>query len=155
MEQDGADSPSAKELCKQYRERFVAALRPLGDSLLINAEDVKTDLLVLEQVFADPSQYGNVLLQIAAQLSTLCAQPHLGKDLKGPLAGWRKHKISSGRESRADLRILFRRTGQQIELLGFGHRDEPYDVYRFVGSRVAEPALRQVSAGGQPPAPKA
>ena len=105
--------------------------------LVYAARDVLTDLLVLEASFADPVAYDTALLRIADRLAQIVAGSVVGEALRGSLDGWNKDKLASDLQagSRLDLRIVFRRTGSGTHLLGFGHRDHPWDVYGFVGPR--------------------
>lgn len=108
------------------------------DFLLINAEDVRTDLQDLERAYPDPQDHASALASILHQLAVVhIRQP--GKDLQGRLQGWRRHAFQSRtqRGARADLRIIYRRNGVLTEILGFGHRHLPEDFYRPLRGRSA------------------
>jgi len=107
----------------------------MGGRVLINAMDVKADLLILEQAFPDTATYAGALAAILNGITSLLSRRSPGGELKHALPGWRKHKCASPGSARLDLRIVFRADADRVELLGFGHRDDPWDLYGYIAPR--------------------
>lgn len=114
---------------RESQIRFLEGLASLPD-VAINADDVYDDLEALAKAFPDPERYATALRAILAQLRILVKQAP-GKPMQGRYAGWRRHAFQSQqrRGARADLRIVYRIEGGRAEVLGFGHRHDPVDVY--------------------------
>ena len=128
---------------------FAEKLVGFGASLRFDARETRQDLQVLQDAFPKPEDYDRALLEVLRYVTALMAGLKRGADLKGPLSGWQKCKGRSSTDSsgRDDLRIVFRALPNCVELLGFGHRDEPWDLYGYIGARAM---LRAVSGKRHP-----
>ena len=102
------------------------------EGVFMPASSLAEDAFLLSIAFPDEDDY------LAACASTIRALERLVKDsvstseLKYDLEGWHsfhyQHRVGQG--MRATMRIVYRKTGFGIEVLGFGHREVPLDVYR-------------------------
>ncbi|MBE3590655.1 MAG: hypothetical protein IMW98_07525 [Firmicutes bacterium] len=108
------------------------------DCLLIHAGDLSRDLRDLEHAYPDAHAHWTALAAILHQLRIVHTR-RPGKDLTGRFQGWRRHAFPARpeRRARADLRIVYRPRGDRTEMLGFGHRHAPADVYRRLSTRPA------------------
>jgi hypothetical protein len=91
------------------------------------ASHVRDDLFELRRAFASDDDFAAALRAVARRLRTLHVAG--GEELDHDLAGWLRIKFSSTVVDRADLRIIFRKTSDGIELRAFGHRHDPESVY--------------------------
>ena len=101
------------------------------DGLHMSPESLAEDAFLLSIAFPDEEDY------LAACASTRRALEQLARglvatsDLKYDFEGWRsfhyQHRVGQG--VRAGMRIVFREVEDGIEVLGFGHRTIPLDVY--------------------------
>lgn len=122
----------------EARKAFLQDFGSFGARVLADEVHLVDDLFSLQMAFPDGAQYEMALQEILGQLRRLQGVV-LGRAMRRRLQGWRRHAFVSGagvlREE--DLRIVYRPQGDAgIELLGFGHRDEPVDLYRRLEKRL-------------------
>lgn len=130
MPQQGPNGHAENEL------HLLAFLEEL-DHWLINAHDVKEDLDALRAAYPDPEQHWRAIQAIVHQMQVIPRRGP-GKEMHGNYLGWTRRAFESHRQSGepADLRIVYRVLGDgKVELLGFGHRHLPEDLYRRLGYR--------------------
>lgn len=89
---------------------------------------VKDDIVELRAVFKDDLEFARALRSVSKNIGSLRSAKAIGLD--HDLEGWWRIKFSSGNVDRADLRIIFRFSGDAIELRAFGHRHDPESIYR-------------------------
>ncbi|MDA8347044.1 MAG: hypothetical protein M0Z66_16500 [Thermaerobacter sp.] len=128
------NEPAANEATKRW---FAEQLERFGAALRFNPADVLDDLASLEAAFPSPESYKVALEEAIHQLHVVVRQQP-GKGMRGRLNVWRRHAFQSmpARGGKADLRIVYKASdGSEVELLGFGHRHVPRDIYQRLRSR--------------------
>ena len=97
---------------------------------------VLEDAFLLAMAFTDEAAYASAIANTRRALQRLVAKSVTPAQLKNNHSGWHsfhyQHKVAQG--ARADMRIIFKPTGDGIRLRAFGHRNMPKDFYERIAS---------------------
>lgn len=89
------------------------------------------DALLLAQAFTQEDDYLAAVTSTCRALRQLVVGAVTPADLRYDFAGWQsfhyQHKVGQG--LRADMRVVFQKTGEGLRVLAFGHRNLPHDFY--------------------------
>lgn len=99
--------------------------------LEMDPDGLLEDAYLLAMAFPDEGEFAAAAASTARAVGDLAARRVSSSALKYALDGWSsfhyQHKVSQG--ARADCRIVFRKTEGGVEVMGFGHRNMPEDIY--------------------------
>ena len=102
------------------------------DRVEFDSEALADDALVLTYAFPEPEEYAAAIRATARALQLIVDSRVNAAQLHDDYNGWSsyhyQHRINQG--SKADMRIMFRRKGDVVQVRGFGHRRMPADFYR-------------------------
>lgn len=101
------------------------------EGLRMPASSLAEDAFLLSVAFPDEEDFLAACSSTRRALEQLARGAIATSDLKYDFEGWRlfhyQHRVGQG--VRAGMRIVFRVVKDGIEVLGFGHRTIPIDVY--------------------------
>ena len=111
----------------------VAGLR----GVRMNPDSVADDVILLATAIADEEPFACAVANVARAIQQLAAGKVEGTPLTGVFEGWSSFHFQSERKNGvpANMRVVYRRNGGVTEVLGFGHRWLPSDVYAAISSR--------------------
>ena len=118
-------------------EQIKQAIREIAaiDGVEFDSDMLADDVLVLTYAFPDPAEYAAAIQATARALRLIVDERVSTGELVDDYSGWSsyhyQHRVVQS--SKADMRIMFRRTGTAIQVRGFGHRRMPADFYRRMG----------------------
>ncbi|MBQ9042577.1 MAG: hypothetical protein IJ111_07150 [Eggerthellaceae bacterium] len=94
------------------------------------------DTYLLAAAFPEEDEFMAACASTVRAIGNLVSRRVSSAQLKYALEGWSsyhyQHRVSQG--GRADCRIVFRETPAGIEVMGFGHRAIPEDLYARMAS---------------------
>lgn len=101
-----------------------------------NPQSLVEDVVLLSVSFPDAPSFELACANTARALEQLAKGRVAGAELKKELKGWRSYhyqpKVEQG--ANASCRIVYRNVADGVEVMGFGHRHVPKDVYGRLNS---------------------
>ncbi len=96
-----------------------------------HVDGLADDLHSLIAMWPDEQAFLTVISSTVGAIELIVEDKALASLLSRDLAGWRSFHYPHSRSHRgkADMRIIYRRVGSEVQVLGFGHRYVPSDVY--------------------------
>ena len=103
----------------------------------MNPDSVADDVISLATAIADEEPFTCAVANTARAIQRLAVGKVEGTPLTGVFEGWSSFHFQSERKNgaSANMRVVYRRNGGVTEVLGFGHRWLPSDVYAAISSR--------------------
>lgn len=102
------------------------------DGLFMDPVSLAEDVLLLAASFPDEDEYAAAVLSTKRALQQIVAEEVTTAQLERNFSGWEsyhyQHKRAQG--AAADMRLVFRRGREGVQVQGFGHRNIPVDIYR-------------------------
>lgn len=102
----------------------------------MDAGTLADDVILLAYVWPDDDEFKQAVSSVRRALTLLVtnrveANRVEGTELEYGLAGWRSYHFQHQRHqgARADMRIIYRRVPDGIQIKGFGNRHLPSDIY--------------------------
>ena len=96
------------------------------------------DLLILESISATEADFDGVIDRTIAALALLAGRQVDADALHHEYDGWLSYhyqpRIAQGQK--AVYRVIFTYTDEGIDVMGFGHRHQPTDIYRRLRERL-------------------
>lgn len=121
-------------ISKDLIRRAIAALSEV-EHVRMSAASLVEDVVLLAYAFPGQGDFMAACASTARALEQLVENAVVPGNLKYEFEGWQsyhyQHRVGQG--MRADCRIMYRRTGDGIEVKGFGHRRIPADFYKRMG----------------------
>ena len=117
-------------------ELIAAAARTIAgvEQVQADATAIIEDAFLLSLAFTDEDDYLSAVANTIRALEQIVAQSVTPAQLKHGHRGWScyhfQHKVEQG--ARADMRIVFKRTEEGVQLRAYGHRNLPIDFYERV-----------------------
>ena len=98
----------------------------------MDAEGLADDVVLLAYALSEEIEFRCAVVSVHDALQLLVDGAVEGAVLKYQFAEWRSFHFQHRRlrKARADMRIVYQRTGSGIRVKGFGHRHLPSDIYR-------------------------
>lgn len=95
------------------------------------------NIVLVAYVFDDEILFMTAITQIKNAIHQIVKTRIIGQALVGNLSDWMSFHFQSQRAQKhpSDLRIVYKDTGTDINIRGFGHRHLPSDVYRRLYGR--------------------
>ena len=109
----------------------------IGDIAAVDGVEFDSDMLaddafVLTYAFPVPEEYAAAIQATVRALRLIADDRVSASRLRDDYDGWLSfhypHRLAQG--AKADMRIMFRRTGGAVQVRGFGHRRMPAGFYR-------------------------
>ena len=102
------------------------------EGVSMDADALVEDVIVLAAAFnQDPDVFPVVMMNVIKAFQNLLHKRNAGQPLTGNHVAWLSFHFQSRaiRKLKADMRIVYRDTGSTLEILGFGHRWIPQEIY--------------------------
>jgi len=116
----------SKELIRQAIESLSET-----EGVFMDAASLVEDAFLMAYAFPDEDDFMAACASTRRALESLVRDEVASSDLKYEFEDWKsyhyQHRVGQG--ARATCRIMYRRTGDGIEVKGFGHRRIPGDFY--------------------------
>lgn len=101
------------------------------DGVEFDSNMLADDAFVLAYAFSQDDEYDAAVRATVRALTLIVEGRVAASQLDGDYDGWTslhyQHRIAQG--AKADMRIMFRRAGEAVQVRGFGHRRLPADFY--------------------------
>lgn len=99
--------------------------------IAMDPDDLAEDIFFLSSVFPDEKAFTAAVLNTQRALEQLVANALTPSALTDQLVGWQSYHYQHERKqgAQADMRIVFRRAEEVLQIRGFGHRSFPSDIY--------------------------
>ena len=117
------------------KERILSAALEIAsvEHVRMDSRYVLEDTMRLADAFPEEEEFTAAVANLTRTLSQLVRNRLTPAALKHQLSGWHschfQHRVRQGMP--ADCRIIYRQQGELIDVLAFGHRRRPTDIYRF------------------------
>ncbi|PJM74860.1 hypothetical protein [Bifidobacterium simiarum] len=97
----------------------------------MDAGTLADDVVLLAYVWPDDQEFKQAVSSVRYALELLVADHVEGTALKYGLSGWYSYHFQHRRRqgARADMRVIYRRVPEGIQIKGFGSRHLPSDIY--------------------------
>lgn len=101
------------------------------EGLSMDADALLEDVVLLSVAFPEEGDFEAACANTAKAVRLLATDSVSSSALKYEFAGWESYHYQPkvGQGMKATCRIVFRRTGEGVEVEGFGHRRIPADFY--------------------------
>jgi len=102
------------------------------EGLSMDADKLVEDVVLVAVAFdQDPNIFSLAMVNVVTAFRLILRDRNIGQELVGNKAGWYSFHFQSQRTRKhtADMRIVYRDTGTTIQVMGFGHRWLPQEIY--------------------------
>lgn len=119
-------------------ERAVRAIQETG--ILMDYEALAADVALLAAAFPDTYVFCSAVANTVKAISDVMGDRVTHNRLRRELSGWDSYHYQHIRTNNqeADMRLVYRRIRDRIEVAAFGHRFVPRDIYGRVLESMAE-----------------
>lgn len=102
-----------------------------------DADGLVDDLRALIEVWPEERSFLVAISSTVRAIGLIAEGKALASSLNRELAGWQSfhYPHSRNHHGKADMRLVYRRVESGVQVLGFGHRHVPSDVYARMGDR--------------------
>ena len=106
------------------------------ENLLMDPRDLLADTVFLTLAFPGTAEYQAAVVNTVKALKNLVSKNVSASMLSGTFEGWESYHYQPkvGQGIPADMRIIFKREGDSVRVLAFGHRYIPTDLYGRVST---------------------
>lgn len=116
------------------KEQVLGAAKAIAavEHVRMDPRYVLEDTMLFAEAFPEEEEFTIAVANLIRSLKLLVHNRTTPAGLKHQLAGWHschfQHRIAQG--GPADCRIVYRQQGETLDILAFGHRRRPSDIYK-------------------------